>query len=87
MGARRDDITDTQRTQIAKVQYCLEQILRHRAALGQAGERLRELALRAAQVNGEWAPAIGEGLAGDGETWACVLWETPGAEQFARNPL
>lgn len=98
-----------------KIPYCVEQILGHRPALGWVSERVSELALRAAQVNEQWTPAIGEGLAADelysngqpnllvvgsdslyiyaltrqpardGETWACVLWDTPDTAQLARD--
>jgi hypothetical protein len=93
----------------------MEQILGHRPSLGWVSERVSELALRAAQVNAQWAPAIGEGLAADelysngqpnllvvgsdslyiyaltrqptrdGQTWACVLWDTPDTTQLARD--
>lgn len=94
---------------------CLEQILGVRPALGWISARLAELAERAAAVNGQWAPAIGEGLAGDeiysqgqpnllvvgndslyiyaltrqpqrdGDTWGCVLLDTPDTPHFSRD--
>jgi hypothetical protein len=96
-------------------QYCLRQMLGVHPALGWVSERLGELARQAAQVNAQWMPSIGEGLAGDeiyshgrpnllvvgndslfiyaltrqpsrdGDTWACVLWDTPDTDQFARD--
>jgi len=94
---------------------CLEQILGPRPALGWVSGRLAELAGRAAGVNAQWMPAIGEGLAGDeiysqgqpnllvvgndslyiyaltrqpmrdGETWGCVLLDTPNTPHLARD--
>ena len=96
-------------------QYCLQQMLGSRPSLGWVCERLGELAKQATQVNAQWRPSIGEGLAGDeiyshgrpnllvvgndslfiyaltrqpsrdGDTWACVLWDTPDTDQFARD--
>lgn len=94
---------------------CLDQMLRSRPALGWVSARLGELAAQAAGVNAHWAPAIGEGLAGDeiysqgqpnllvvgndslyiyaltrqpqrdGDTWGCVLLDTPATPHFARD--
>jgi hypothetical protein len=98
-----------------KTQDCLEQMLGAHPALGWVSERLSELADRATEINAQWSPGIGEGLAGDeiyshgqpnllvvgndslfiyaltrqpsrdGDTWACVLWDTPDTDQFARD--
>lgn len=98
-----------------KTQYCLDQMLGAHPALGWVSERLNELAGRATEINAQWSPDIGEGLAGDeiyshgqpnllvvgndslfiyaltrqpsrdGDTWACVLWDTPDTDQFARD--
>jgi hypothetical protein len=94
---------------------CLDQMLRSRPALGWVSARLTEMAQRAQAQNARWAPAIGEGLAGDeiysqgqpnllvvgndslyiyaltrqpqrdGDTWGCVLLDTPATPQLARD--
>jgi hypothetical protein len=98
-----------------KTQYCMEQMLHHRPALGWVSERLGELAEQAAQRNAAWEPIIREGLSGDeifsngkpnlmvvgneslyiyaltrqpardGDTWGCVLLDTPDSDHFARD--
>jgi hypothetical protein len=94
---------------------CLAQILFVQPSLSWVSARLGELAAQAAVVNAHWAPAIGEGLAGDeifsqgqpnllvvgndslyiyaltrqpqrdGDTWGCVLLDTPATPQLARD--
>jgi hypothetical protein len=94
---------------------CLEQILFVQPSLSWVSARLGELAAQATVVNAQWAPAIGEGLAGDeiysqgqpnllvvgndslyiyaltrqpqrdGDTWGCVLLDTPATPHFARD--
>ena len=94
---------------------CLDQMLHSRPALGWVSTRLTELAQQAQAQNARWAPAIGEGLAGDeiysqgqpnllvvgndslyiyaltrqpqrdGDTWGCVLLDTPDTPHLARD--
>lgn len=94
---------------------CLEQTLFVRPSLGWVSARLSELAAQATRVNAQWAPAIGEGQAGDeiysqgqpnllvvgndslylyaltrqpqrdGDTWGCVLLDTPDTPHFSRD--
>ena len=97
------------------VSSCLEELLDTEMSLGWINAELTKVEEKAAAVNEQWQPAIGETLSGDeiyshgqpnllvvgndslfiytltrqpardGDTWGCVLLDTPDSPQFASD--